>query len=126
MLYLTFIFVGWNRKSSIFQKKKKKNLNFQIIGNFPCWMTKMDTEFLDSAGQKINSSIYSIRKILEIPKYQNWYFRMSYNYHNSKKIKNVQNNSFAIFYINVVYFDEQNSNPKFIFVSCDKKTSIIL
>ena len=62
--------VGRNRKPIDNSEKTK---NFRIIGGFRCRLTKMDTGFRFASQKnkkKKTSSIFSIRKILAIPKYQ--------------------------------------------------------
>ena len=110
------IFVGQNWKTSIIRKKR----NVWII-----FLDSADEKWrldLDSTGQKKLIRISSIQKIPVIPKIQSRYFRMSCNYRNNEKVKNVQN---ELLLFKVVYFDLQNPNLMSILVSLNRKPSII-
>ena len=109
------IFVGRNRKTSIIRKKQEFSGLSSVSGfgrrkltqvNFPQFVSLQSTKFPLPRNIKIdNSECYAItttEKSLKTPKMKVLYFL-----------------------INVVYFDEQISNPMSIFVGRARKLSII-
>ena len=118
-----FIFVGRNWKTSII-----RNNYSLIIERFRIRATEVDNGFQFYRIKKSIIRISSIQYIPINPKYQDRLFRLSCNYRNREKVKNVQNDGFTKkikSMKNVVYFDVKISNQMSIFVDRDRKPSII-
>ena len=133
---LKSFFIARNWKPSIIWKKVKKNTKIPCYQGFPALVDEigpLDTGFTFCRSKNSHvPSISAIQKILSIPKYQDRadrQFRISCNLPitvTEKRLKNILHEGFtnSFFFITVLYFDVQNSNPMSIFVGHEWKTSI--